>query len=448
MPYGNDFTTGNINKLLMAFAMPFLAAQLLQAAYSVTDMLIAGHFMGDYGISAINISSVLTMFISTLVSGFALSGTVLVAQYIGAKDEAQAEKTIATVFTIFIIVSIIVTAIGLLFADWILEKLNTPEEAFLEAKNYLQICFSGAIFICGYNGVSAVLRGLGDSKRPLYFVLIATVINILLDICFIGVFQMGAAGAAWATISAQAVSFLLAVRTLYKQNFLFDFKPKSFRIDKTKVPMICKIGLPSAIQSGVIHFSMLFIVASVNPYGLAASTAVGIGSKIDSFAILPGVAFSQAIASMVGQNLGAEKYDRAKRSMISGLKLSFLFSLVIFITVRLFSTEILSLFQCAPETLSIGEDYIRLATYAYLFNSVMFAVNGLASGAGIASLPMFTAICNLIIVRVPLVFFLQHTMGMGLLGIFLGIGLSQAAGLFTSAWFYFSQKWRRTIIKE
>lgn len=446
--FRKDFTEGSVNQLLIRFAMPFLFAQLLQAFYSLTDMLIVGRYMGDYGISAVNNSSVLTMFISTFVSGFALSGTVLVAQYIGAKEEEQAQKTIGTLFTLFLFASILVTAVGLIFHDALLGILHTPSEAYVEAKRYLVICFSGTIFICGYNGVSAILRGLGDSKRPLYFVVIATVINIILDLIMVGYFRMGAGGAALATVIAQATSFFLAVGTLYKQNFIFDFKLKSFRIDKTKAPLIFKIGLPSAIQSGVVNFSFIFVISHVNVYGLAASTAVGIGSKIDSFAILPCIAFSQAVASVVGQNLGAGKYDRAKEAMFTGMRLSFLFSLSIFLLVNIFATQIMGLFRCTAETMEIGKVYIRLATMAYLFNSITFTVNGLANGAGISLLPMFTAVCNLIIARVPLIYFFSKTMGMGLSGIFLAMGCSQAAGLFTSGIFYFSGKWRKTIIKE
>lgn len=446
--YRSDLTEGKVNQQLLYFALPFLFAQLLQAFYSLTDMLLVGRFMGDKGIAAVNNSSILTMFIATFIGGFALSGTVLVAQYIGAKEEEQAKKTIGTIFTLFIYASIVITFVGLVFDDPLLRMLNTPKEAYQEAKRYLIICFTGTIFICGYNGVSAVLRGLGDSKRPLYFVAIATIVNILLDLLFVGYFRLGAGGAAYATVIAQALSFILSVRTLYKQNFIFDFKPKSFRIDKSKLPLILKIGLPSAVQSGVVNFSFIFVISHVNVYGLSASTATGIGSKIDSFAILPGIAFSQAVASMVGQNLGAGKFERAKETLIAGLRLNFLFAFLIFCCVRFFATPIMEMFRCGAETVEIGKEYIRLVSISYLFNSITFTVNGLANGAGNSMVPMFTAVCNLILVRVPLIYFFANFMDMGLSGIFLAMGYSQIAGLFTSAWFYFGGKWKRTIINE
>lgn len=446
--YANDLTQGNVNKQLLNFAMPFLFAQLLQAFYSLTDMLIVGRFMGDYGIAAVNNSSTMTVFITALVSGFALSGTVLVAQFIGAKDEENAKTTIGTLFSMFFYISVFITVIGLISTRFLLNMLNTPAEAYEEAKNYLQICFLGTIFICGYNAVSAVLRGLGDSKRPLYFVIFATVINIILDLLFVGLFQMGAAGAALATIIAQGLSFLLCVRTLYHSNFIFDFRWKSFRMEKEKIPLILKIGFPSAIQSTVVNFSYLFVISNINTYGLAASTASGIGAKIDSFAILPTIAISQAVASMAGQNLGAGKFDRAKETLFSGIRLSMAFTILIFILIRIFARNIIELFGCTPETVEIGIHYVRLVTYAYFFNAFTFIVNGLANGSGYSIFAMLNAILNLIVSRIPLILLFTKIFQMGLDGIFLAMGISQVTGVISSACFYLSGKWKKSMVSK
>lgn len=445
--YRQDLTEGNVNTQLLKFALPFLFAQILQAFYSLTDMLIVGRFMGDYGIAAVNNSSTMTVFITALVSGFALSGTVLVAQYIGAKDDENAKKTIGTIFTVFFYFSIVITIVGIFMNNTLLELLNTPLEARKEARNYLIICFAGTIFICGYNAVSAILRGLGDSKRPLYFVIAATIVNILLDLLFVGWFKWGAGGAALATIIAQGLSFLLAVITLYRQNFIFDFKLKSFRISREKLPLIFKIGLPSAIQSTLVNFSYLFVISNINTYGLAASTASGIGSKIDSFAILPTIAISQAVASMVGQNLGAEKYDRARNTMFAGMRLSLLFSFVIFILVRIFSKNIFGLFGCTPETMAIGVMYIKLETFAYLFNAITFIINGMANGSGNSIFAMVNATMNMIVARIPLIILFSKILGFGLPGIFLAMGMSQITGVISSTVFYLSGRWKRSLIK-
>ena len=444
--YRRDLTEGSVGRLLIKFAVPFLISMILQAFYSVVDMLVVGYYMGDYGISAVNNSSIMTMFITGLVSGFALSGTVLVAQYIGAKDEKQASSTIGTLFTIFIIVGAVITVIGLLGSNALLTALNTPIEAVDEARGYLKICFAGTIFICGYNAVSSVLKGLGDSKRPLYFVIISTVVNIFLDILFVGPFSMGAAGAALATIIAQGLSFILAVATLKKTGFIFDFKFRSFGIEPDKAKKIFKIGLPSAVQATVVNFSILFVTSEINRFGLVASTATGICGKIDSFAILPTIAISQAVASMAGQNLGAGKYDRARQTTMAGIGISYAFSTLIFILVRLYAQEIVTLFGCTDEALSIAKMYISIVSYAYLFNAYTFIINGLATGSGNSLFAMFNAVINMILARIPLIYLFVHVFDWGLEGIFIAMGFSQISGVIASFIFYGSKKWRKSLV--
>jgi putative efflux protein, MATE family len=445
--YETDLTEGNVTKQLLSFATPFFLAQILQACYSMADMLIAGRFMGDYGISAIINSSVCIMLITMLVNGFALSGTVLVAQYVGAKQPENAKKTISTLFTVFIYCAVAITILGILFTNKIIVMLNTPQEAVTQARNYLRICFGGTIFICGYNAVSAVLRGLGDSKRPLYFVAVATGVNVVLDLIFVGVLGWGAGGAAFATILAQALSFGLAVRTLYKNNFLFDFKLKSFVIYKDKLKMILKIGLPSAIQSTVINFSMLFVLTTINGYGLAASTAAGIGAKIDSFAILPTLAVSQSVASMSGQNLGAGRIDRTKETVFAGVKISLSFGVIIYLFVNLCGIKIVDIFNSSPQTVEVALMYIKYVSVFYIANSVMFVINGLAAGSGNAIFALGNAVLSVIIVRIPLIYIFQNFMGLGLRGVFMAMGLAQYAGLVTAGLFYISGKWKKSLVK-
>ena len=446
--YRSDLTQGNVGKMLLKFTIPFLLAQVLQALYGIVDMFIVGQFMGDYGITAVNTSSNVSYFITNLVSGFAMSGTVLVAQYIGAKEEENAKKTIGTIFTMFIILSVVVTFVGILFAPTLLTILKTPVEAYKEACNYLYICFTGTIFICGYNAVSAVLRGLGDSKRPLAFVAVAAATNVVLDIIFVGPLNMGAGGAALATIIAQALSFILAVITLYKQNFIFDFKPKSFVIDKTKVPLIFKIGLPSAVQSTVVNVSIFFVLSRINVYGLAASTAAGICAKIDSFAILPTIAISQAVSSMVGQNLGAREVERTRETLFAGIKISLAFAVVLFFVVRTCGSPLIKLFGCDAQTVEIGLIYIKHVTICYFGNAVVFMFSGFATGSGNSIFAMLNAICNMVIARIGLVFIFEDILGLGLPGIFMALGLSQFAGLIPSTIFYLSGKWKRATIHK
>ena len=445
--FGKDLTEGNVTKQLIGFAFPFFISQILQATYSMADMFLAGIFMGDHGIAAINNSSVVIMLITMLVNGFSLSGTVLVAQYMGAKKPEDASKTIGTLFKVFIYAGITITIFGQLITDKILILLNTPEESIVEAERYLRICFTGTLFICGYNAVSAVLRGLGDSKKPLYYVAIATVVNIVLDIIFMGVFNWGAAGAAIATIMAQGIAFLLAVYSLYKNNFVFDFKLKSFVIYKEKLEVILKIGLPAAIQSTIVNFSMLFVITTINGYGLSASTTAGIGGKIDSYAILPVIAISHSVASMVGQNLGAGHIERAKQTVFAGMRISIVFGILMYLTVSSFGMQIGEMFKCSEEALEIVVMYTKYVSLGYMANSIVFLMNGLATGSGNAWFSLLNAFTNVVVSRLFFIWLFESVFEMGLFGVFLGMGVGQYAGIITSFIFYVSKKWQRSIVK-
>lgn len=448
MAAGKDLTQGNVFKQLIEFSVPFFLAQILQALYSMADMLIAGKFMGDCGISAINGSSSIIMFITMLLSGFSIGGTVLVAQYTGAGQRDEAKKSANTLFAMFFYFAVVFSVLGLLLRQFLLEAVNIPQEAFAEAKNYITICFAGTVFICGYNAVSAVLRGLGDSKRPLYFVAVSSAINILLDFIFVGALKWGAGGAALATVMAQAFSFALAVKTLYREKEVFNFGLGILRLDTEKLKMILKIGIPSALQSGIVNISMLFVISNINSYGLAASTAAGIGSKIDSFAILPTIAIGQSVSSMVGQNLGAERIDRAKDTFWAGLLISFVFGLIIFSFVNLRTKAIYSLFGCSAQTMEIGRMYIKLSSIAYIANSITFIINNLAAGSGNAIFAMLSAITSVVLARIPLIYLFETVCGMGLNGIFLAIGVGQFAGMIFGIGFYLSGKWKKILIKE
>lgn len=448
MTAAKDLTKGNVFKQLIEFSVPFFAAQLLQAFYSIADMFIAGKYMGDYGISAINAASNVIMFITMIISGFAVSGTVLVAQYTGAGEHEEAKRTAGTLFSMFFAFAVVFSAIGLIFKVNILNAINTPVEAFDEAKNYMTICFLGIFFICGYNAVSAVLRGIGDSKRPLYFVAVSTVTNIVLDVFFMGAFKMGAVGAALATVIAQALSFALAIKTLYNEKNIFDFSLSGLKIDFEKLGLIFKIGIPSAVQSAIVNISTLFVVSSINSYGLASSTAAGIGGKIDYFAILPTIAIGQSVSSMVGQNLGAEKIDRARESFWWGTAISFVFSLCVFLFVNFKGDFLYSIFDCSEETLEIGRMYIKFCTVAYIANSITFIINNLATGSGNSIFALLTAFTSVVLARIPLIYLFETILGYGLNGIFIATGLGQFAGMIVGIGFYLSGKWRRIIIKE
>ena len=441
-----DLTKGSVPGLLVKFALPFLAANVMQATYNIADMMIVGWFVGPNGITGVNIGGMVTMTMTALVIGFALGGTVLVSQFVGAKRENDASQTIGTLFTLFAVAGLVLTAVGLIIAQPLLHLINTPNEAFSQATDYLRISISGLIFIFGYNAVSAVLRGAGDSKHPMIIVAISTCTNIVLDLLFVGAFGMESAGAALATILAQGFSFVLAVVYLYRQDFLFDFKLRSFRIYGDKLKKILRIGFPSAMQMTLTNFSFLTIASLINSFGLMAASGVAIGQKIDGFAILPGIAFSSAVSAMVGQNIGAREFSRAKRTVLTGLVINVCVSLLLALVVNLFPGQIVGAFDDTPEVLRYGIQYLRFSSIHYAVVSIVFAVNGLANGTGNTMFSFANSLISSIVMRVGLSYFFVFALDMGILGVFLSIALSPVLSAVVALVFLFSGRWMKTKI--
>ncbi len=446
--FRKDLTKGSVTKNLIKFAMPFLASNILQALYSVVDMIVVGQFCGKAGITGVSIGGQVNILITGAANGLAISGTILVAQYLGAKKYDDQKKTIGTMSSLYLVLSIIITAVMLLVGKPLLLLLKTPESAFSETLSYLNICMAGTVFMFGYNAVCAILRGLGDSKRPLYFVMIAALINVVLDVVLVGKFNMGAAGAAYATIFAQAISFILSVYYLSMTGFFKGYTANDFKINKNKAALLFKIGLPSAIQSLVISLSFMTLTALVNslPNAEVAAACQGIGGKINSFAILPGLAFSNAISSMAGQNIGAGEYERAKKTMRIGLILAFVFSLIVMGIAEAFPEVLFRAFTDDAEVIETGVPYLRLIAIDYLFTAFMFSFNGLAIAAGNTSFALFNSFFNSIIVRVPLAYAAVYLLNMGFNGVGLAIGCASAFSVFIGLWYVRSGKWKKSRV--
>lgn len=447
--FRQDLTQGSVGKQLMKFAVPFLLSNLLQAFYSVADMIIVGRLCGTHGITGVNIGSQINILVTGAAFGLAVGGTVLIAQYGGAKKFDEQRKTVGTLFTAYMILSVIFTAVMLLLGTTLLDLLKTPQVAYTEAKNYYNICMAGLVFMFAYNVISAILRGMGDSKRPLYFVIIATIVNIIFDIILVGPFKMGAAGAAYATVSAQALSVVLSLIYLAKNHFFVGFKKSDFRIDREKMKMLLKLGLPSSVQQVVISFSFLTLTALVNslPNADIASACQGIGGKVNSFAVLPALAMSSAVSSMAGQNIGAGEHARAKKTMVTGMGIAFAISVVVFAIVQLFPQQIISLFDTNPEVLETGASYMRFIALDYLFVPFLFCMNGLAIGAGYTNFALFNACFSSILVRVPFAYLVVEFTNLGFNGIGLATGLASLASIIVGIIFVCSGKWKKPKIR-
>lgn len=458
--FQKDLTQGSVAKQLILFSLPFLASNLLQALYNMADMLIVGRFCGMVGTSAVGIGGQVTILVINLISGLAVGGTVMIAQFMGAGRQERVKQTIGTMFTLYAIAGVVMTVVMLLLCKPVLNALSTPAESYAEAQRYLTICMAGTIFVFGYNGVSAVLRGMGDSRHPLIFVLIAAIINVVLDILLVAPpLNMGAAGAAIATITAQAISFIVSVIFLRRSSFVFDFKPKSFRMHKDLVKQLLGIGLPASLQGTLVTLSFMFLTSIANGIaGLIGSNALSIAAKVNSIAILPSMAMQASVSSMAGQNIGAGKPERARRTMFTAIGISFALSLVVFAVVQLFPEAIVNLFlgnnedgvmtaalraQCVRDSAV----YLQCISWDYLLTSVLFSINGLAIGVGHTLYTLISGCISSLLVRIPTAYVLGKVLGMGLRGVGYAAPAASAVGLIISIVYLMTGAWRRAHIK-
>lgn len=312
-----DFTKGNISAQLVTFAWPLFLSNLLQVVYNMVDMIVVGKVLGKVGLSAVSIGGDLNQLLTFLSMGFANAGQVLIARYIGAEQREKIGPFVGTMSSFLAVCAIVLSCISLYLQDGILTLLNTPPEAYAGARSYSAICMTGLVFIYGYNIVSAILRGMGDSKHPFIFISIAAVLNLLLDLLFVVRLGLGAGGAALATVISEAISFICCVIFLTKHKNRFELniqKWNFFHWDRELLGDLIRLGLPMAIKSASIQISKLFVSSWVNSYGVAVSAFSGIAHKINKTTNLLSNAMNTAGATMVGQNIAAGEFDRVKKS--------------------------------------------------------------------------------------------------------------------------------------
>lgn len=445
--FENNLAEGNVVKQLILFSLPVLISNIIQSLYSTVDMLIVGQYANEIAMSGVNIGGQVSFIITNMVFGLSVGATVLVGQYKGANDRKSMHEVIATLLVSLVVAAVVLTVVMIALVDPVLHAIQTPVESFHEAKSYFIISMIGTVFIFGYNALSALMRGLGDSKNPLIFVAIACGVNILLDLLFVAQFKMGAAGAAWATIISQAISMILCIVYLSKNNFIFDFSLESFKsFSKKQLKLILKIGIPTSIQNVASGLSFLFLTTLVNTMGVMASAAVGAVGKLNGFAILPGVAMSTSISAMSAQNIGAKKYKRASKTMFTGIAIALGISIVIFALVGLFPEACMKMFGKDPEFIQCGVDYIKSFKYDYLIAPVFFCFNGLFIGSGHTTFSLVNGILSSILFRIPASYLFGMVMGMGLTGVGLGAPVASIAAFVLCVIFYATGKWKKIVI--
>lgn len=440
----NDLTTGNTTKKLLLFSWPFMLSNLLQMFYNLVDMIVVGQYVGSVGLSAVSNGGDALQLATMICIGFSSAGQVIISQNIGMGNMSNVRKTIGTIFTFMAAGSVLISIVGMLGMDWFMNAINVPEESVTHAIDYAIVCMWGLFFVYQYNAISAILRGMGESKRPLLFIAIATVSNLILDLIFVAGFRMGPRGAALATVMGQAISFICSIIYLYRrrESFGFDFKLKSFVVDKSILLGLLRLGLPMALQHCTISFSRLFVSSYINSYGLIVSAVNSVGRKISECAMVVSNALSSAGTSMIGQNLGAGKLGRISKTVLSCIVIGLTFSAILSLIMLLFPEEVFRLFTSESEVLAMSHRYVLVAVLNFFGFSLRSPMMALMNGVGNSILSFCIGIIDAVLGRILLAVFLGVILEMGIMGFWLGDVFAGYIPAIVGGLYFLSGRWK------
>lgn len=434
-----DLTEGVIWKKLVAYALPVVLSSLLQSAYSITDLVIAGWCIGDAGISAINNSSQVMVILTQIIMGIATGGNILMGQYYGSRDHEGRIRTNVTLFTFAVAAGVVMTAAIFLLSRPILIGLDAP--ALDGATTYLKICALGIVPIFGYNALASMLRAVGNSRQPFYCVAVTAGCNIVLDLLFMGVLGWGVAGAAAATVLSQLASFLVCLVYVLRDRELFGLTRLGIRRDK--LVRMLQLGIPCAIQMTVVGLSWLAMTFLINHYGVEASAASGICAKIKDVGLMFTLAMYTAATTMVAQCLGAEKFDRASKVVHIAMRIALAVTAVIIVLIEVFAPQLLSLFHPDAATLAIGVQNLHIEIVGLIFYASFMVYNALPMGAGNTLFALASSLLNCIVVRVVLAVILDRAMGLP--GIFWACAIAPASSVPLGYLYERHANWRRKL---
>ena len=396
-----NLTEGKPLKVLVLFALPYLFSSFLQTFYGMADLYIVGQFNGSSSISAVSIGSQFMHLLTVIIIGLAMGSTIKIGHAVGGKKYQKVPQIIGNTFLLFVFLAVILTIILCINTSYIIQIMSTPKEAVLETYDYLFICMIGIPFIIAYNVLSSIFRGIGDSKSPMYFILIACVVNVILDYYFMGTLSLGAKGAALATIIAQALSSIIALICLLKKKFEFTFHLSNLKINIRTMKGIISSGLPIAMQDGFIQLSFLIITIIANSRGLVMATSVGIVEKIISFFFLVPSAFLSALSALVAQNIGAQKTKRAQLMLRYALTITVSFGFLCFIICQVIPNQLMALFTTEQGVIFYGSQYLRAYAFDCMFAAIHFCFSGYFCGSGHSAISFIHNIISVICIRIP-----------------------------------------------
>ncbi len=444
-----DYTKGNLPKQMLVFSFPFIISNTLQICYSIVDMIVVGNVVGSPGLAAISTASQIVSFMTMFCLGFATGGQVLISQLLGAGRHERLNKTIGTLFSAVFAIGVVMTVAGCIFARPLLQMLQTPEESYEMAVGYLLICSAGMLFTYGYNVVSAVLRGMGNSKQPCIYIVIAAVVNLVFDLLFVIVFDMGVEGAALATVIGQAVSFIWSLFYLVrkKEYFYFDFKPVSFIPKKDELKALVKLGIPFALRSASVNISMMFVTSMVNSVNVAASAVFGVGIKVDDIVNKITLSINYSVSTIVGQNVGAGDYKRTRKTVYWGWAycsvMYLAFTVVYVLNVELF----FGMFTDELQVLELAPVFVEAILWSFPAFAIMRGTNGFLQGMGKSVMSLVFAIIDGFLLRIGLSYLLGVVLDLGLFGLFLGYGLAAYGTAIPGMIYFISGVWKKKLRK-
>jgi len=437
-------TQGNETRQILTFSIPLVIGNLFQNLYSIVDSVVVGRYIGSEALAAVGASFPIIFTLISLVIGIGSGASTVISQFFGANDNKSVRKTIDTILVFFLVASILVTGIGIAIAKPLFLLLRLPLEVLPEALSYLYIYLSGMFAFFGFNGISSILRGLGDSRTPLKYMVISTLVNIVLDLFFVIVLKWGIAAVAFATIIAHFGAFVTAIVHLNRSHEIVRIRLRP-SFDKAIFSECIRIGLPTGFQQSFVAIGMMLVMGIVNTFGTSAVAAYTAAMRIDAFAKMPALNFSSALSTFVGQNLGAKEERRAKNGLHSTMFISGLYCLAVTLLIVFFGNALMKMFTEDLEIIAIGNQYLVIVSSFYLFFSIMFSGMGFLRGAGDTVIPMFTTIVSLWLIRLPLSWGLSERMGVE--GVFWAIPIAWIVGALFTIIYYKTSRWRGKTVK-
>jgi len=439
---GNDFTTGSIKKHILKFAIPMVIGLFLTMGYTIINTIWIGNLLGKEAMAAASVSFPITFILISIAAGSTTAVSILISRNYGAKDFKMINRIIETSFSLFSIVSALLIALTIIFRNNLLRLMGTPNQIFNMASSYLLILLLATFTNYIYYVINSVLSGMGDTKTPVIFLVLSTIINAILDPILI--MKLGLNGAAVASLISGIIAIVAAVIYLKRKNFEVEMLPKGFNIDKDIILEIFRLGMPSTIQQCLMPISLIFVTSFISRFGSDAIAAYGAASKVDYLAIMPGMAIGTAVAVITGQNIGGNKLERIKEVFKWGVIINFSTLVLVAIVITIFPKEILMAFAKDAGVLDIGSSYLRINAIGYCIFSISYVTNGIITGSGKTMITMMISAISLLLIRIPLANFMSET-NLGIMGIWYAILITYVFTTACSMLYYLSGKYKEKL---